>query len=191
MKSKNAIYVCGSGGSGKTTFASHNFPNHVPINVDNHYENFLVESGLGLKIDTFNQIQKTKALEYFEESKIITNKLFFDSVNEGKDLVIDTVGRDLDFILKQRKYLYNQGYNTYMVMLYASLETCHYRVSKRNRTYDYSLTKDSWGLSYKNLVDFATEFGDNFLLINTENMDYEVNKLNNFKNTLKILKNYI
>jgi GTPase SAR1 family protein len=55
MKNKIAIFVCGSGGSGKTTFCNKNFNNFVQINVDIIYERLLIESNLGLKIKDFNE----------------------------------------------------------------------------------------------------------------------------------------
>ena len=69
MKDKKAIFICGSGGSGKSTFSSTYFPNYTIIDVDIIYESLLIENGLGLQIKNFNEEERKLATELFEKSK--------------------------------------------------------------------------------------------------------------------------
>lgn len=180
MSRKKAFFVCGSGGSGKTTFVKERLPDYHNVNVDSVYEELLVKNGLGLKIKEFNQTQKKIADELFEKSKQITTDILLTGVKEGRNIVIDTIGRDSNLILNQRIFLENNGYTTFMIMLYSSLETCIERVEQRERVYEQNLTIDSWYLSYGNISTFKREFNDRFMLIFTENGDILNNKIDDF-----------
>lgn len=168
MRNKKAIFVCGSGGSGKTTFSNENFPEYTKINVDLIYEDLLIKSGLGLKILFFNEEEMTKAYKLFEEAKELNNSLFFEVSKTGGNMVIDGIGRDPDILLGQREYLGKLGYDTYLIMLYADLDLCIKRVELRERIYKTNITVDSWYLAYGNIPVYKKEFNDNFLLICTD-----------------------
>ena len=165
MKNKVAVFVCGSGGSGKTTFVNDFFMEFEKVNVDIPYEKLLKDSGLGVKISDFNKTQSLKASEFFERAKDISYDTLLKSIEMGKNIVIDTVGRDIDLIQKQREKLHLNGYKTIMFILYAPLDVCIKRVKGRDRVYDESITIDSWYLSYGNIVNFKREFLDDFHLI--------------------------
>jgi predicted kinase len=173
MGNKLAVFVCGSGGSGKTTFVNQHFSSFKQVNVDIPYEELLNSSGLGLKINEFNTEQLNKATEFFERAKDISYSTLIESIELGEDIVIDSIGRYSDYVFQQRKQLELNGYNTIMFMLYAPLELCIERVNSRNRVYDESITIDSWYLSYSNIVNFKREFSDDFYLVfNGENVDW-------------------
>jgi predicted kinase len=173
MENKLAVFVCGSGGSGKTTFVNQHFSSFKQVNVDIPYEELLNSSGLGLKINEFNTEQLNKAAEFFERAKDISYSTLIESIELGDDIVIDSIGRYSDYVFQQRKQLELNGYNTIMFMLYAPLELCVERVNNRNRVYDESITIDSWYLSYGNIVNFKREFSDDFHLVyNGENVDW-------------------
>ena len=168
MENKKAIFVCGSGGSGKTRFAGENFPEYTKINVDSIYENLLIKNGLGLKILSFNEEEAKKAYVLFEDAKKINNDMFFETSKSGNNMVIDGIGRDPEILLGQREYLSRLGYDTYLIMLYADLDLCIKRVEQRERIYKKNITVDSWYLSYSNIPLYKKEFNDNFLLICTD-----------------------
>lgn len=173
MGGKLAVFVCGSGGSGKTTFVNRYFNSFTQVNVDIPYEELLVNSGLGLKIDQFSPEQANKAAEFFEKAKDISYNTLLQSMDLGENIVIDSIGRYSDYVFQQRKQLELNGYKTMMFMLYAPLELCIERVNNRNRVYNKSITIDSWYLSYGNIVNFKREFSDDFYLIFTgENVDW-------------------
>jgi predicted kinase len=191
VKNKRAIFICGSGGSGKSTFSKKYFGDYTIIDMDIIYESLLIKNGLGLKIKDFNQAQKEISSILFEESKIINDKKFIESVSKGENLIIDSIGRDFDIILNQRNYLEKNGYTTYMIMMYVELDECLSRVENRDRVYPKNTTIDSWYLSYGNLALYKKEFGDRFILAYNQydNVDWK-NKFEIFINKDRI-KNII
>lgn len=182
MKKKRAIFICGSGGSGKTTFVKNRLSEYHNVNVDTVYERLLIENGLNLRIKDFDDNQKKLAAELFEKSKGISTDNLLSGVKEGLNIVIDTIGRDPNLILDQRMFLEKNGYLTSMIMLYSSLEMCIERVEQRERVYERNLTIDSWYLSYNNIGIFRKEFNDRFILIFNENVDILNNKVDLFIN---------
>jgi dephospho-CoA kinase len=190
MKSKKAVFICGSGGSGKSTTANKWFNEFDIIDLDLIYEEQLNDKGLGLRIIDFNEDQKKVAQTLFEKSKALNDEKFNKSVELGKNIVIDSIGRDFEVILHQRSYLEKMGYVTFMIMVYAELETCIERVKKRDRVYGKNITIDSWYLSYGNISEFKKEFNDRFLLIYNEDInrkekiDVFINEYNNKKDII-------
>lgn len=174
MINKKAIFICGSGGSGKSTICDTYFSEYIRIDVDLIYEQLLLQSGLGLDIKKFNQEQRMVSESLFEKAKNLNNVKFNEVVLSGKNIIIDGIGRELDGILYQRSLLERAGYNTFMIMVYADLSICIDRVKNRKRSYHTSLTIDSWYKSYSNIVSFKKEFGNRFMLIhNDEQNDWK------------------
>ena len=169
MKNKMAIFVCGSGGAGKSTFTKKYLNEFIHIDVDIIYERLLIESGLGLKIIDFDADKTKYSYSLFEKAKIENDELFYNSISNSKNIVIDGIGRDSNIILNQRKCLENFGYNTFMIMLYVDLNLCIDRVKSRERVYKQNITEDSWYLSYNNIGTYKKEFGDKFALIYNNN----------------------
>lgn len=187
MKNKIAIFICGSGGSGKSTFAKTHFPMYTHIDVDIIYEKLLLEYGLGLKIKNFNKSEIEVANKLFEESKIINNSKLKNAISNGDDIIIDGIGRDSDIILNQRMYLENYGYNTFMIMMYADLDICISRVESRERVYNQNITEDSWYLAYNNIGTYKREFGSKFKFIYNNIIDNNIN-LDDFLQNYKTIK---
>lgn len=173
MRNKKAVFVCGSGGSGKSTFVKNNLSEFVHIDVDIIYEELLIKNGLGLKIKHFTNSEFQTSTKLFEESKLLNDEKFRNSINDGKDIVIDGIGRNVDVIMLQRSILERAGYFTYMIMLYSDLETCINRVESRDRVYSSEITKDSWYESYSNLTEYKKQFGNRFLFIYTDALDWK------------------
>ena len=170
MKNNTAIFVCGSGGSGKSTFTKNNFSDFVHVDVDIIYEELLISNNLGLNIKDFNKEQSIIADSLFEEAKALNNKKLTEAILKKENIVIDGIGRDSDIILNQRKYLENHGYDTFIIIIYADLEICIKRVEQRDRVYKQIITEDSWYLSYNNIGTYKKEFGDKFTLIYNNNV---------------------
>jgi len=173
MTNKTAIFICGSGGSGKSTMAKTQFPEYVIIDIDLIYERLLIENNLGLRIKDFSDGNNSLANTLFEKSKILNDEKFKKSVELGYDIIIDSIGRDSEVIMSQRSYLEKMGYTTYMIMTYAELDTCVSRVEARDRVYKPNITVDSWYQSYSNISTFKKEFGERFMLIYTDNADWK------------------
>jgi len=190
MKNKKAIFVCGSGGSGKTTFVKNNLPDYTNINVDLIYEELLIDSGLGLKIINFNDEQYETAYKLFNSAKIINDEKFQKAISNGENIAIDGIGRNSDIILSQKHLLEKNGYSTYIVIIYLDLENCIERVNNRNRVYTEQLTINSWYESYSNISTYKKEFGKSFLFIYNDNNDWK-SKFISFKNENRITKTII
>jgi predicted kinase len=187
MKNKIAIFVCGSGGSGKSTLTKKHFSEYIHIDVDIIYEELLLLNKLGLKIKDFNESQSKLAKELFEKAKELNDEKLKNAILTGNNLVIDGIGRDSDIILNQRKYLENYGYDTFMIMVYTDLEICIDRVKSRERVYKQEITEDSWYLAYNNIGTYKKEFGMKFKLIYTDIGNTNVD-LNDFLHHQKSIK---
>lgn len=187
MASKRAVFVCGSGGSGKTTFVNKYFSNFIQINLDIIYERLLIENGLGLDIKNFNTTEMELSIQLFDESKKLNDELFFESIKTNSNIVIDGIGRHSDIILNQRNLLNREGYDTALFMLYADLNVCIERVEQRNRRYDQQLTIDSWYMAYSNMVDYKKEFKNDFYFIHNENKSIDTT----IKQFMEVTKNRI
>lgn len=179
MKDKIAIFVCGSGGSGKSTFIRTNLKEFTHIDVDIIYEQLLIQNGLGLKIKDFDEYQTKLANKLFEEAKVINGSKLKASILNSENVVIDGIGRDSEIILSQRNMLNQFGYDTFLIMMYSELDICISRIEGRDRVYKQNLTKDSWYLAYNNIGTYKREFGDNFLFIYNDSLNY-MNILNEF-----------
>lgn len=190
MKNKTAVFICGSGGSGKSTIAKNQFSKFTIIDIDLIYEKLLINTNLGLDIKNFSKEENELASNLFEKSKSINDQNFNKSVEIGENIVIDSIGRDPEIILYQRSYLEKMGYVTFMIMVYAELETCLKRVEKRNRVYTENITIDSWHLAYTNISVFKKEFKDRFMLLYNEDTNRKekikvfINEYNNKKDLI-------
>ena len=186
MQNKIAIFVCGSGGSGKSTFVKNNLKNYAHIDVDIIYEELLISNGLGLNIKNFTKSQNELANQLFEDAKELNNLKLKNNISNGNNLVIDGIGRYSDIILSQKIYLERYGYQTYMVMLYVDLDVCIKRIEMRERVYNQSITEDSWYLSYNNIGTYKKEFGNRFTFI-YNNSTFILDNFINFKNNKNII----
>jgi dephospho-CoA kinase len=190
MKDKTAIFVCGSGGSGKSTFCNEYLKNYTIVDVDIIYEKLLIENKLGLRIKDFDKKTLTKSYRLFEEAKVLNDIKLKKAIDNKENIVIDGIGRDTSIILYQRNILEKNGYDTFMIMMYAELEECINRVENRNRVYSKNITIDSWYLSYGNISEFKKEFNDRFVLIYNEDInrkekiDIFINEYNNKKDII-------
>jgi cytidylate kinase len=183
MKNKKVIFICGSGGSGKTTLSKTYFAEYEKVNVDDIYEKLLIENNLDLKIIDFNANDTKKSNELFEQSKKELDIKLIDFIKNEKNIIIDSVGRDADVILNLKYWLESFGYSTYMIMVYSDLNVCIERVNNRDRTYKKNITIDSWYAAYGNIVIYKKTFKNKFLLIQTDTgesmQDYIFKFLNN------------
>ncbi len=187
MSNKKAIFICGSGGSGKSTFAKTKLSEFVHIDVDIIYEELLISNGLGLKIKDFNDTQTNLANGLFEEAKLLNGIKLKKAIEDGKNIVIDGIGRDSDIILMQRNMLNQLGYDTMFIMMYSDLDVCVKRIEGRDRVYKENLTNDSWYLAYNNMGTYKKEFGDKFVFIYNDVANY-VDKIDEFIKGEKMIK---
>lgn len=171
MKNKKVVFICGSGGSGKTSLSKTHFVEFAKVNVDDIYESLLIENNLHLKIVDFNENETKKSNELFEQSKKELDIKLINFIKNEENIVIDCVGGDVDVIIRDKYYLESHGYRVYMVMTYCDLNTCVSRVENRERTYDKKITIKSWYDAYSNIVTYKRAFKDKFMLIQTDLID--------------------
>ena len=187
MGNKKAIFICGSGGSGKSTFAKTQLNGFTHIDVDIIYEELLISNGLGLKIKDFNDEQFILANKLFEEAKVLNGIKLKKSIENGDNIVIDGIGRDSDIILMQRNMLNQFGYDTMLIMMYSELDICVKRIEGRDRIYKENVTNDSWYLAYNNIGTYKKEFGNNFVFIYND-VPTHLNRLDEFIKGDKAIK---
>jgi cytidylate kinase len=168
MKNKKVVFICGSGGSGKTTLSKTHFAEFAKINVDDIYEKLLIENNLDLKIINFNPVDVKKSNELFEQAKEELDVKLINFIKNEENIVIDSIGRDADVTLHLKYWLESFGYSTYMIMTYADLDICVERINNRDRTYSKNITIDSWYASYNNIVIYKKTFKNKFLIIQTD-----------------------
>lgn len=166
MKHNKAIFVCGAGGSGKSTYIKEKLKNYKHVDVDVFYEKLLKNAGLHLKIKQFSKEELNVANSLFEKASNQNHTFLLECIENKINIAIESIGRDVDYILEQRNYLEKNGYETSMIMIYKELDICIDRVEKRERSYSKSVTIKSWNESYRNIESYKTEFKDKFYLIN-------------------------
>jgi cytidylate kinase len=171
MKNKKVIFICGSGGSGKTTLSKTYFAEYKKANVDDIYEKLLIKNNLHLKIIDFQPTEIKKSNELFEKAKQELDIKLMDFIKNEENIIIDSIGRDTDITLHLKYWLESFGYTTYMIMVYADLDMCIDRVNNRDRTYDKNITIDSWYAAYNNIIVYKKTFKNKFLLIQTDITD--------------------
>ena len=92
---------------------------------------------------------------------------------EGKlGMVIDSTGSNFKKVVRQKKELEKQGYDTYMVFVMTSLETAlkrnTMRAEKGERELPPKIVKQSWNAARKNLGGLKALFGSNFKRIDND-----------------------
>jgi predicted ABC-type ATPase len=181
-----AIFLAGPAGVGKSSTykANPEFPtqldNLLPssfeiINSDIIYSKLLNASGIGGDQKNFTPDQLSKASEFQSQARKDTDKLLVKSLEDKKNIIIDGTGAASGPILKKKQQLEDLGYETFMVMVYASpltaLERNQDRVKKGERSLMPSIVLRTWKDVNKNIGTYEQAFGDNFVLIDNDSKD--------------------
>tara|TARA_R110002020_G_scaffold10043_5_gene38896 strand:- start:997 stop:1761 length:765 start_codon:yes stop_codon:yes gene_type:complete len=92
---------------------------------------------------------------------------------QGKlGMVIDSTGSNFKKVVRQKKELEKQGYDTYMVFVMTSLDTAlkrnTMRAEKGERELPPKIVKDSWKQTRKNLGALKALFGSNFKQVDND-----------------------
>ena len=182
-----AIFLAGSAGSGKSSTYKLNpdFPtqldNLLPssynvINVDDTYEELLKKSGLGMKQKDFSPDELKKAAELQGQAQSATREKYAKALESLQNIIIDGTGAASKPLLKKKAELEALGYKTFMLMIYTSPLTSLQRNSERGRSLMPSIVLRTWRDVNKNIDLYKKEFGDNFILINNNpeeaNLDF-------------------
>jgi len=172
QNSPKAIFLAGPAGSGKSYISSQLIPNtFTVINSDNTYEELLKASGIGLKQKDFTPDQLSQASKLQAQARKDTQAKFNTSIESKDNIVIDGTGGALSPLTKKKQQLENLGYETLMLMIYASPLTSLERNQKRDRSLMPGIVLRNWKDVNQNIETYRQAFGNNFILINNDPED--------------------
>ena len=80
-------------------------------------------------------------------------------------MIIDGTGHDYGKIVKKKKMVEDEGYDTYMVFVNTSLDVAQKRNKERDRVLPEKIVEKSWKNVQNNLGAFQSLFGSNFVIV--------------------------
>jgi predicted kinase len=167
-----AIFLAGPAGSGKSYISSKLIPNTFTIiNSDDTYEELLKASGIGLKQKDFTPDQLSQASKLQAQARKATQDKLAKSVEDKNNIVIDGTGAASGPVLKKKQQLEDLGYETLMLMIYASPLTSLERNQERDRSLMPGIVLRTWRDVNKNIETYKQAFGNNFILLNNNPKD--------------------
>lgn len=174
-KQPKAIFLAGPAGSGKSFWSKQLIPDSFQIiNSDDTYEEMLKKSGIGLKQKDFTPDQLSKASKMQAQARKVTDEKLRQAMESRNNLVIDGTGASSKTVLKKKKELEELGYESLMLMIYVSPLVSLERNSKRERSLMPFIVLRTWKGINQNIPVYKTEFNENFLLINNNPENTEI-----------------
>jgi dephospho-CoA kinase len=169
MSNLKAIFITGPSGAGKS-FIAQLLPvsDFEIINIDDVYEVLLKDSGIGTKQKDFDPEKLSMAAKMMAQAHAITGEKLENSVKDKKSILIDGTGAAYRPVLAKKELLDGSGYDTMMVMVYASPITALERNDNRERSLIPSIILKTWRDVNKNLDIYSEYFGKNFIVINND-----------------------
>ena len=199
-----AVFMAGGPGSGKSFIAKSLFgiPDKFNIsmsglkmvNQDKEFKHLLKKYGFDpewLDVypdDVFDAVtgEKSKGESGMRE---FTKELALQRRNgymAGKlGMIIDGTGHSYSKLMKDKKELEAEGYDTYMVFVMTSLEVAQARNKERDRVLPERILKRSWNDTRKNLGAYKSTFGSNFALVDNSNYLSEKEAKHKFSSLVK------
>lgn len=174
---KKAIIMAGSAGAGKSTFVKQIKPElkkagWEELNADKYVE------------DEASSMYKnlTRASQQIEKVDLPT------AIKAGKGFIYDTTGANVE----RAKGIVDSGYNVMMVMVYTHPIVSFLRNFSRERKVPTIGVLTSWNNVYKNIAEYRSLFGNNFVLTQTGTSQEEETAIKEFENAYKTgkLKEY-
>lgn len=130
-----AIFIIGGPGSGKTFVGEEQLglssQGYVKINSDIPFEYFLEKHGLSFKMPPEEQAKRDILRQ---RAKSLTDRKTFMAVDGRLGLAFDTTGRNYDKIVTLKNNLEKLGYDTYLLIVNATLENAIKRNAERKRS---------------------------------------------------------
>lgn len=158
------VFVIGGPGSGKSAVSSMlglRALGYVSINSDEAFTHQLHKRGLDLKMPPEQEAERSAARS---RAKEITAAKMTHALEGRLGVVIDGTGEDIQKISKVRAQLEELGYEFYLVVVYANLETAKRRNAQRDRSVPESIVEKKWHGVQRNMDNFLEMF-DNSLII--------------------------
>lgn len=165
------VFVMGGPGSGKSAVSSMlglRALGYVSINSDEAFTYQLQKRGLDLKMPPEEEAARSAARSRAKEMTAtkMTNAL------EGRlGVVIDGTGEDLEKITKVKQQLGELGYEFYLVVVYANLETAKRRNAKRDRSVPESVVEKKWHGVQRNMDNFLEMFENSMIIDNNGTLE--------------------
>ena len=183
-----AIFMAGGPGSGKSFIAKSLFG--IPekfnismsgmkmINQDKEFKFLLKKYGFDpewLDVypdDVFDAVTGTKSagesgMREFTKQLAKQRKNGYMAGKLG--MIIDGTGHSYSKLMKDKKELEAEGYDTYMVFVMTSLKVAQARNKERDRVLPERILERSWNDTRKNLGAYKSTFGGNFALVDNSN----------------------
>jgi dephospho-CoA kinase len=171
-----AIFLAGPAGSGKSYITRELLPSSFTvINSDDTYKALLKASGIGLDQKNFTPDQLSQASKLQSQARKTTQNKLAQSIESKNNIIIDGTGAASGPVLEKKQQLENLGYETLMIMVYASPITSLERNQQREKEGDRSLMPGivlrTWRDVNKNIETYKQAFGSNFILLNNNPKD--------------------
>ena len=182
-----AVFLAGGPGSGKTFVVKGLFgiPDRLNIshsgmkmvNSDKELKFLLKKFGFGTDLDKMpDEVFKDltakgqSGLRDFSKSLTAQRMKLYKQGRLG--MIIDGTGHDYGKLLKMKRDLEADGYDSYMIFVNTSLEVAQKRNQERDRVLPPKLLQKSWEDVQKNLGKFQNLFKENFLIVdNSKTLD--------------------
>lgn len=163
---KRAIIMAGSAGAGKSTFVKQirsdlKKAGWEELNADKYVE------------DEASPMYKnlTRASQQIEKVDLPS------AIESGKGFIYDTTGANVE----RAKSIVNSGYDVMMVMVYTHPIVSFLRNFSRERKVPTIGVLTSWNNVYKNIAEYKSLFGNNFILAQTGVSPEEEATVKNFE----------
>ena len=163
-----AVFLSGGPGSGKSTVVKGLGLDTLGlklVNTDRAFENGLKKAGVSLDLRKLDAVVRERIRA---KAKKIT-KNFMDRYIDGRlGLIFDTTSAKSGKIKSYKKMLDALGYEYKMVYVNTSLENAQKRNKARARKLPAEIVKNDWDAAQKNVKDYRSIFGKNFIEIRND-----------------------
>jgi predicted kinase len=120
-KKKEAIFLVGPPAAGKSTTRSDLYPDYLVIDPD------LIKQ----ELPGYDPKNPSKV---HIQSKILSRKIFIETISTNKSFVYDTTGGNEERMLKEMEEARKKGFKIILLLVTCSLEVCLKRNRERERT---------------------------------------------------------
>jgi len=166
-----AVFVIGGPGSGKSKVSellALKSLGFVTVNSDEAFSHLLTKHGLSLKMPPEEETQRSVMRSRAKE--ITANKMQL-ALDGRLGVVIDGTGEDYRKIAAIHTNLKEMGYESFLIIVYASLETALRRNAKRERSVPETIVEKKWRGVQENLDEFLLTFEHSTIIDNNGNLN--------------------
>ena len=176
-----AVFLAGGPGSGKSYVAKQLFGIPEKINVsatgmkminqDKELKYLLKKYGFdpahlaSMPDELFNDLTGKGGSGLRDFSKELNTARMKGYMSGKLGMIIDGTGHNYDKIVKKKKMLEDEGYDSYMVFVNTSLEVAQQRNKERDGVLPEKIVAKSWQDVQNNLGKFQSLFGNKFVIV--------------------------